>query len=133
MPPYGFVELAAMLRRAADGLLTASAAVDLLIGHRTWLTRSDFARYVEVETNPIYVGESPMAWVKWKAAVTAVKAGRLACTSSEAAMLRIAVGIAEGVPVDLREVVGGLDEVNLGLVLEALAAANGRRMAVTTR
>ncbi|GAA0967509.1 hypothetical protein GCM10009550_71470 [Actinocorallia libanotica] len=122
-----------MLRRAADGLLTTSAAVDLLIGHRVWLTRGDFARYVEVETDPRYAGDTPMALVRWKAAVTAVKAGRLVCTSSEAAMLRVAASIAEGLPVDLRDAVGGLDARNIALVLEALATANGRRMVVTTR
>jgi hypothetical protein len=134
MPLYANAELAEMLRRHASGLLPAEAAVDLLIGHRTWLAREDFARrYVDIETGPLYVGDGPVAAVRWKAAASAVKAGRLVCSGSEAAMLRIAASIAAGIAVDLRDALGGLDSTNLGLVMKALARANGRAAEVIVR
>ena len=68
-----------------------------------------------------------MAWVHWQAAVAALDGGRLACGDSEAQVLRIAASIAEGVPVDLRGALGGLDEVNVVLVARAVLHANGRR------
>jgi hypothetical protein len=68
-----------------------------------------------------------MAWVDWQAAVAALDAGRPACADSEARVLRIAASIAEGVPVDLRGCLSGLDEGNVLLVAEAVLHANGRR------
>lgn len=44
-------------------------------------------------------------------------------------MLRIAAGLAVGVPVELREVITGLDECNLALVVAAIHQAGGREMA----
>ena len=131
MPPSNSVDLAEMLRRPATGLLSEEAAVDLLIGHGLWLTRPDFTRRY-IETDPTHI-EDRVAFVRWKAAENAVKAGRLVCSGSEAAMLRIAASIAEGIPVDLRDALGGLDAANLDLVLHALARTNGRRVQVTTR
>jgi hypothetical protein len=127
MTVYPRNELAEMLRRSAAGLLAAEAAVNLLIGHGSWLARADFTRrYVQVGTDPDHVAVGSVAFVRWKAAVSAVKAGRLVCSGSEAAMLRIAASVAEGVAVDLRDALGGLDATNLKLVVEAIARANGR-------
>ena len=68
-----------------------------------------------------------MAWVDWQAAVAALEAGRLPCSSSEGGLLRVAASIVEGVPVDLRDAVGGLDQTNLVLVMRAVAHAGGHR------
>lgn len=68
-----------------------------------------------------------MAWVDWEAAVVALEAGGLACSSSEAGLLRVAASIAEGVPVDLRDAVGGLDRRNIVLVAMAVTHAGGHR------
>lgn len=73
-----------------------------------------------------------MGWVDWQAAVAALDAGRLACADSEAQLLRVAASIAEGVPVDLRDALSGLDQVNVVLVAEAVLHANGRRDATVT-
>jgi hypothetical protein len=73
---------------------------------------------------------TPMAFVDWPAAVAALGAGRLACSGSEGQMLLVAASLAEGIPVDLREAVCGLDQTNLALVAGAVLHAGGRRAAV---
>ena len=69
-----------------------------------------------------------MAFVDWVAALEALESGRLACSSSEAQVLRIAASIAEGIPVDLRDAACGLDQVNARRIAGALvhAAGHGR-------
>ena len=68
-----------------------------------------------------------MAAVDWEGAVAALEAGRLPCSGGEGRMLRIAASIGEGVPVDLREAVTGLDENNAVLAAAAVLHAAGRR------
>ena len=70
-----------------------------------------------------------MAWMDWLGAVSALEAGGLPCSHSEAQVLKVAASIAEGVPVDLREVVGGLDGANTVLVATAVLHAAGHRHA----
>jgi hypothetical protein len=118
--------LAAALRAWAKGLLTYQAAVELLIGNRSWLIRDDFLGYVE--RCPGFGGES-MAAIDWLAVWAALEAGHLPCSSGERQVLLVAVSIAEGVPIDLRDAVTGLDVVNGGLVAGAVLAAGGHREA----
>ncbi len=68
---------------------------------------------------------TPMAVVDWHGAVEALEAGRLACSSSESQVLRLAASIAEGVPVDLGEALCALDETNALAVARALMHAAG--------
>jgi hypothetical protein len=68
-----------------------------------------------------------LAFIDWQAAVTALEAGWLPCSGGEGRVLRIAASIAEGVPVDLREAVTGLDEANLALVARAVLHSGGHR------
>lgn len=99
------------------------AAVELLIGHRFWLCREDFVqRFIEVDAS---VGETPVAFVDWAAAVRALDSGQLACSGSQGQVLRVATSLAEGIPVDLRDGLSGLDERNLSLVAAAVLAAGG--------
>jgi hypothetical protein len=99
------------------------AAVELLIGHQFWLCREDFVqRFIEVDTS---VGATAVALVDWAAAVRVLNAGRLACSTSQGQVLRVAASLAEGVPVDLREALSGLDQRNLALVAAAVLAAGG--------
>jgi hypothetical protein len=101
------------------------AAVELLIAHAVWLRRSDFVdRFVDTAGD--LAGGRVLAWVRWRAATRALDAGRLPCSDSEAQVLRIAASLAEGIPVDLGEALGGLDEANVGLVAAAVVRANGR-------
>jgi hypothetical protein len=87
---------------------------------------------VFVETGRGLLSGAPMAWVDWRAAVAALDAGRLPSSDGEAQVLRIAASIAEGVPVDLRCCLSGLDEVNAVLVARAVLHAGGRREAAVT-
>jgi hypothetical protein len=113
-------ELAALLRIGAQGYHPDEAAVDLLIRHNTWLHRSDFVcTCVNVET-----GDEVAAFIDWHAAIRALNAGDLPCSTSEASVLRIAAGLG-GVAVDLRAMLGGLDARNIRLVAEAVMHANG--------
>ena len=61
------------------------------------------------------------------AAVDFEAAGVLPCSGGEGQVLRIAASIAEGVPVDLREAVTGLDESNVVLAASAVLHAAGHR------
>ena len=119
-------DLAAALRANARGLFAAEAAVELLIGHGRWLARDEFVDGF-IETAVGLSDGTPMAWVDWPAAVAALEAGRLACSASEAGLLRIAASIAEGGPVDLGDVLTGLDGRNLVLVAAAVLHAGGHR------
>jgi hypothetical protein len=117
--------LTAALRAHADGLYCLQAAVGLLIGHRRWLCRDDFVgRFVGLV--PGTGGGAALAVVSWRAAVRALSAGRLACSDSEGYMLRIAASIADGVAVDLRECLSTLDDVSIGLVVDAVRCAGGQ-------
>jgi hypothetical protein len=104
----------------------AEAAVELLIGHGRWLLRDDFVGdFVE-----FFVGVDgrAMAVVDWPGAVGVLDRGALACSSSEEQMLRLAASFIEGLQVDLRKAVCGLDATNAGLAARALlhAAGHGR-------
>ena len=68
-----------------------------------------------------------MAVVDWEAAVAALEAGVLPCSGGEGRVLRIAASIGEGVPVDLREAVTGLDENNAVLAAAAVLRGAGHR------
>jgi hypothetical protein len=110
----------------AKGLLTYQAAVELLIGHRWWLVRDDFLSYVEPCRG--FHGES-MAAIDWRAAWAALEDGHLPCSRGERQVLRVSASIAEGVPIDLRDVATCLDAVNSALVARAVLTAGGHREA----
>jgi hypothetical protein len=110
----------------AEGLLSAEAAVELLIGHRLWLFRGDFLG-IAVEPGWEVFSGRVVAVVDFGAAARALEAGVLPCSGSEGRVLRIAASIAEGVLVDLREAVTGLDEGNAVLAAGAVLHAAGYR------
>lgn len=66
-----------------------------------------------------------MAVIDWRAAWAALEDGHLPCSSGERQILCVAASIAEGVPIDLCDVVTSLDAVNLNCVVQALMAAGG--------
>lgn len=122
---YTATELAALLRVGAQGCPSDEAAVGLLVEHDTWLHRSDFVRTcVTVETDLFTEEEEVATFIDWSAAIRVLDAGGLPCSTSEAAVLRIAAGLA-GVPVNLRAMLGGLDARNIQIVAEAVMHANG--------
>jgi hypothetical protein len=110
----------------AKGLFSAEAAVELLIGHGTWLYREDFLE-IAVESGAGIADGAEMAAVDWQAAVAALEAGRLACSGGEGRILRLASSIGGGVPVDLGSALAGLDERNIAGVARAVLRAAGHR------
>jgi hypothetical protein len=111
---------ARQLRAHTVGLLADTAAVDLLASHHTWLARPDFTTRFVHHTGGV-------AWVDWHAAATALHAGELPCSGSEADVLAIAASLGADVPVVLRDVLGRLDTTNITAVVAAVTAANGAR------
>jgi hypothetical protein len=110
----------------AKGLLCLEAAVELLIGNRSWLLREDFLE-IAVEFGWEVFSRRPIAAVDFVAVAGALEAGVLPCSGGEGQVLRIAASIAEGVPVDMREAVTGLDEDNAVLAAAAVLRAAGHR------
>ncbi len=97
-----------------------------MIGHRSWLYREDFGE-LAVEFDREMVNGSVLAAVDWAAAVAALDAGQLPCSSSEGQVLRLVASIAGGVPVDLGAALSGLDEGNISLVVAAVVCGAGHR------
>jgi hypothetical protein len=109
------------------GIYCEEAAVGLLIGHRRWLCREDFLdECVQVGVGDVDV----FAYVDWTAAVAGLNTGRLACSGSERRVLLLATSLAEGVPVDLSDVLTGLDEATAALVADVIVHAAGHRRSV---
>ncbi|MEO8519678.1 MAG: hypothetical protein ABI438_10860 [Dermatophilaceae bacterium] len=94
----------------------------MLIGHRAWLDREDF---LALAVECLDDGVRPMAALDWAVAVAALDTDRLPCSGSDAQMLRLAAGIAGGVPVDLGDALSGLDRRNAALVAAAVLQATG--------
>lgn len=105
-------------------MFCAEAAVELLIGHRRWLLRGDFVGEF-IETFESMETDRSMAFVDWPAAITAVESGAMPSSSSEVQVLRIAASLAEGIAVDLRDTLCGLDAANALLVSQAVLHAVG--------
>jgi hypothetical protein len=115
-----------VLRVWARGLLGLEAAVQLLVGHRFWLRRSDFLA-VAVEVDRDGASGDVSAWLDFEAAAAALRGGRLPCSSSQAQVLAIAASLAGDEPVVLGQVVSGLDEPNAVAVAVAVLHAAGHR------
>ena len=97
----------------------------MLIGHRFWLRREDFLeRFVEFDVDEV-TGRRSLAFVDWVGAVAGLRSGRLVCSDSQGQVLAIAASLAEGVPVDLRDALCGLDAATVALVLAAVGTATG--------
>jgi hypothetical protein len=115
----------AALRAHAAGVPSLEAAAELLVGHRIWLCRSDFAdHFVDLDAH----AAGRAAGIDWPAAICALRAGRLPCSGGEARMLEIAASLAEGIPVSLCDTLTGLDQTNAGLTVAAVMHTTGHRM-----
>ena len=122
--PPGHCQITAALRAWSKGIYCDEAATELLIRHRTWLRRNDFTtQYITTQAGP---SGNITAAVNWEEAITALQAGNLPCSRSEASILRLAACLASTSPVTLRDAITGLDQANLHLVLNAIRHASGR-------
>jgi ADP-ribose pyrophosphatase YjhB (NUDIX family) len=118
-------QLTAALRAGSKGMYCDQAAAELLIRHGSWLRRDDFtARYILIGTSQ--AGDITAA-IDWEEAITALHAGDLPCSSSEAAILGLAASFATATPVVLRHAITGLDQANLYLVTNAIRDAGGHK------
>ena len=113
------------LRARANGLYACEAATELLIMHAAWLRRSDFLDPF-VHTDAGSINDIPMADIEWPAAIAALENGRLPCSGGDSRILRIAGSLAEGIPVNLRDTLTGLDATNIELVASAVPHAGGK-------
>ena len=115
--------LAAGLRNHAEGSCCLTAAAELLIA-QSWLHRPDFtSRFITVHRSP--GSGTPMAVIDWPAVNTALGTS-LPCSGGEQRMLKITASLADGIPVDLRDTVTGLDDRNIQLLLTAIRRASGK-------
>lgn len=105
--------------------LVFAPAADLLISQR-WLHRGDFTdRFITI--GPAAFDDRTTACVDWPAAINALDAGDLACSGGEQRMLRLTAGLVDGIPVDLRDALTGIDSTNVQLLVRAVLHASGRR------
>lgn len=123
-PQPGEPPLAGPLRAGARGLRAAEAGTDLLIRHATWLRRRDF-RDLYVRLDSATLVEADMADIDWAAAITALDTGQLPCSASEAQMLRLAASLVDGIPLNLRDTLIGLDSHNIDIASQAVLHLNG--------
>ena len=111
------------LLNAAVGDYAAEARVLLLANDGYWPARLRAAGVITVEAEP--VGGQLWARIEWAELDDARADGRLPGSPEGLAVLRVAVSLADGRPVDLAEVAVALDRRTLGLVLAAVAHAAG--------
>ena len=115
--------IAAALRNHAESSCCLAAAADLLIA-QSWLHRADFtSRFITVHRSS--GSGKPMAVIDWPAVVTALGTS-LPCSGGEQRMLKITASLADGIPVDLRDTLTGLDDRNIQLLIAAIRRASGK-------
>jgi hypothetical protein len=109
-------EIAEGLRAWAQGSHPVEAAIELLIGHGSWLERPEFRALLWVEDDVVGLDPAELAGMALLAPAS----------SSELAMVQLAVELL-GIktPDSLDRLLAGLDASNTGLVLEAIARCTG--------
>jgi len=116
--------LAVALRAHAQGLYCLEAAAELLIA-QSWLHRTDFtSKHISIRRS--LVDGPATAIVDWPSAITALDTGDLPCSAGEQRMLRMTASLADGLPVDLRDTITGIDNHNVQLLLKAVLHASGQ-------
>jgi hypothetical protein len=107
----------------AQGLYCLEAAAELLIT-QSWLHRDDFtSQFITVHPG-IGSGQS-VAVIDWPAVIAALGSS-LPCSRGEQRMLKITASLADGIPVDLRDTLTGLDDRNVQLLITAIRHACGQ-------
>jgi hypothetical protein len=115
----------AALRAHAAGLHPDEAGTELLIGHGGILPRDEFARFIHTGVS-ISDGTTLMAWIDWDAALSALHDGQIPLCGGEQRILTLAASIAGGLPACLRDILPGLDNQNLKLLITAIRHAAGQ-------
>ncbi len=121
--PPGPWQMTTALRACSTGMYCEEAATELIISHGAWLRRDDFTgQFIRTQDGPL---RGITAVIDWDEAITALEAGSLPCSTSEAAILRLAASLATAAPVSLRHAIIGLDQANLNLIINAVRHAGG--------
>jgi hypothetical protein len=121
------------LRACACGIHPLEAGTALLIDCGSWLHRDDFtSRFITAGTS-ISDGVTLLAATDWEAAVAALHAGELPASGGERRILLLAASLAGGIPVNLNDILPGIDRRNASLVVRAIAHAAGQASHVTTQ
>jgi hypothetical protein len=117
--------LATALRHHADGVYCLEAAAELLIAGR-WLHRADFINDFITTTRSDLADGQWTASIDWPAAIASLNTGELPCSGGERRMLRLTASLADGVPIDLRENLTGIDHHNTQLLISAILHTSGQ-------
>lgn len=116
--------LAGQLRAWARGINPDEAAVELLISHATFLRRAGFtSRFISTHAGS---DGTALAAIDWAAAITALDT-TLPCSGGEQRMLRLAASLGDGIPVNLRDALTGIDSHGIQLLMQAVLHAAGHR------
>lgn len=118
-------DLATALRAYARGLRCLEAATELLIGHRSWIHRSDFTSFVITARG--LTDNRELAHIDWHTAIAALRSGQLPCSGSESQMLLLAASLADEIPINLGSTLTGLDDYNTELITQAIKHATDHR------
>ena len=124
-PIAGFsaFEIKQALMRGAAGDHGAESGVVLLMAG-AWLPQLHQADLITVEIClDGCCGDAPIAKLDWAGVDAALHDGRLAGSSGEFTVLRVAASLAHGLLVDLGELAAGLDRWSIGAVQAAIAFA----------
>jgi hypothetical protein len=117
-------QLICLLTDTAAGIPADLAAIELITRHDHFLHQPAFRRVIATARSP-FTGD-PLLTIRWKAATHALDTGRLYCSGSEQAVLRIAASLGDrDIPVHLRHCLGSLDHRSITLITTAIANANG--------
>ncbi len=115
--------IATALRNHAEGSCCLAAAAELLTA-QSWLHQVGFiSRFITLHRSP--GTGTPVAVIDWPPAVTALGTS-LPCSGGEQRVLKITASLADGIPVDLRDAITGLDR-RVGPVVTAVRHAAGQR------
>jgi hypothetical protein len=120
------------LRACARGIHPLEAGTALLIDCGSWLHRDDFtSRFITTDTS-ISDGVTLLTATDWEAAAAALHAGELPASGGERRILLLAASIVGGIPVNLNDILPGIDRRNASLVVRAIAHAAGQASHVIT-
>ncbi|MGW9555448.1 hypothetical protein ACWGSK_13170 [Nocardiopsis sp. NPDC055551] len=114
------------LRNWAEGSCADRAAVELLIEHDRWLNRADFVRCIDVIPEAeLFDPDRPVAVPDWKRISAGLAGNEFPASSSEVAILRIVLSLADNTPVCLQTALMGLDSTNAAAVVDAVITTTG--------
>ena len=76
-------------------------------------------------STPASAAEKRAAVLDWPAVIAALGSS-LPCSGGEQRLLKITASLADGIPVDLRDTLTGLDDSNIQLLITAIRHASGK-------